>query len=265
MRRTSLAAMAMPLLLAVSPLHRASAPPVYTLTLTEYQIAGPASVPAGFSTFRAVNAGKELHQAQLLRLAAGKTPADLVAALKAGGPPPPWITWLGGPQSNGNETIALSPGDYVWICMIPDSTGTPHFAHGMIAPMKVTAMDAAHGVPRADINVTAQDYTWQFSQPVTAGTHTLRLQTAPGQPHEFVVVALPPGKTAKDVVAWAMHPSGKPPALSVQGIAALQPGVAVFTTVDFTPGHYAILCFVPDAKDGQPHAKHGMVSELTVQ
>jgi hypothetical protein len=34
--------------------------------------------------------------------------------------------------------------------------------------------------------------------------------------------------------------------------------------MDFEPGRYALLCFVPDAGDGMPHFMHGMVQEFTV-
>jgi uncharacterized cupredoxin-like copper-binding protein len=38
----------------------------------------------------------------------------------------------------------------------------------------------------------------------------------------------------------------------------------MFITVDFTPGRYALYCFIPDVKDGKPHTHHGMLKELTV-
>lgn len=44
-----------------------------------------------------------------------------------------------------------------------------------------------------------------------------------------------------------------------------QPGQVNYTTLEFKAGHYALICFVPDAKDGQPHAMHGMVKEFTIQ
>jgi len=33
----------------------------------------------------------------------------------------------------------------------------------------------------------------------------------------------------------------------------------------FTAGDYALLCFVPDAKDGKPHLAHGMVKQFSVK
>jgi hypothetical protein len=34
--------------------------------------------------------------------------------------------------------------------------------------------------------------------------------------------------------------------------------------LDLTPGNYALLCFIPDAKDGKPHIMHGMMKDFTV-
>ena len=38
-----------------------------------------------------------------------------------------------------------------------------------------------------------------------------------------------------------------------------------FTTVDLEPGEYALICFIPDDKDGKPHVAHGMISQITVE
>jgi hypothetical protein len=34
--------------------------------------------------------------------------------------------------------------------------------------------------------------------------------------------------------------------------------------MEFTPGEYGMLCFIPDAKDGKPHIAHGMMKQFTV-
>lgn len=36
-------------------------------------------------------------------------------------------------------------------------------------------------------------------------------------------------------------------------------------TVNLAAGNHAMLCFVPDAKDGKPHVAHGMAMPVTVQ
>jgi hypothetical protein len=37
-----------------------------------------------------------------------------------------------------------------------------------------------------------------------------------------------------------------------------------FITADFTPGEYALICFLPDAKDGKPHFAHGMIQQIHI-
>ena len=41
-------------------------------------------------------------------------------------------------------------------------------------------------------------------------------------------------------------------------------GSHAFIELDLKPGSYGLLCFVPDAKDGKPHAAHGMMRVFTV-
>jgi uncharacterized cupredoxin-like copper-binding protein len=44
----------------------------------------------------------------------------------------------------------------------------------------------------------------------------------------------------------------------------MHPGGSASFTVDLTPGNYAFICFLPDAKDGKPHALHGMTKQFTI-
>jgi uncharacterized cupredoxin-like copper-binding protein len=49
------------------------------------------------------------------------------------------------------------------------------------------------------------------------------------------------------------------------GTSFLSAGESNQVTADFEAGEYALLCFVPDAKDGKPHVAHGMVRQITVR
>jgi uncharacterized cupredoxin-like copper-binding protein len=53
----------------------------------------------------------------------------------------------------------------------------------------------------------------------------------------------------------------------VGGVAALTPGRVAQFAVDVVPGEYALVCFVPDQKDGQgrPHTHYGMLRQFTVR
>src|SRR5213592_782793 len=50
------------------PAPRAAGPSLITITATDYAFGVPDSLPAGLTTFRLVNQGKELHHANLVRL-----------------------------------------------------------------------------------------------------------------------------------------------------------------------------------------------------
>jgi hypothetical protein len=245
-----------------------------TITATEYAFAAPAEIPAGLTNLRMVDSGKEIHHATLIRLDSGKTFEDLMAGMKAMKPgthPPGWVIPAGGPNAVGPGgtsalTMVLEPGNYAIVCFIPDAKGVPHVAHGMAKALTVTPNPAANMTePTADITVTLSDYKFDFSQPLTAGKHTLKLITAPGQPHEFTFFKLAPGKTAADIPKYVeAGMQGPPPATALGGVAGVAAGIPSYYTVDLEPGDYAIVCFLEDATDGRPHFLHGMIQQIKV-
>ena len=258
------------------PAPKAAGPNVVTITAADYAFAVPETVPAGLTTLRLVNQGKELHHASLIRLKDGKTVADfqsgLQAAMQSHAPPPPWISFAGGPNAvtpgdTGTVTQTLEPGTYVFVCWIPSPDGTPHIMKGMMHPMVVAAAQApAATEPAARLSIKLTDYDFAFSEPLTAGTHTVRVENAGAQPHEIVITALPPGKTLQDFMAWEKggEKGPLPTGNWLGGVAALDAGGHAQFTTTFAPGNYLLLCFWPDAKDGKPHIVHGMAKQITV-
>ncbi len=259
---------------AATPATTTAAANEVTITATEYSFDAPAEIPAGLTNFRMVDNGKELHHAQLMKLEEGKTFDDLMAGMKTmkpGTPPPGWLIPAGGPNavtpgSTSALTMVMEPGNYAILCFIPDAKGVPHVAHGMAKALTVTPNPNANTAePTADITVTMSDYKWDFSSPLTAGKHTLKLVTAPGQPHEFTLFQLSPGKTAADIPKYVEGGmQGPSPARPIGGVAAIATGRASFYTVDLQPGDYAIVCFLEDAKDHRPHFLHGMIQQIKV-
>jgi uncharacterized cupredoxin-like copper-binding protein len=243
-----------------------------TVTAKDFSFEAPASIPAGLTTFRLVNQGNELHHLTLLKLGQGHTLADLQSALKQPGPLPNWITEEGGPNAaipggSVSATLNLEAGQYALICLIPSPDGTPHFAKGMIKPLEVRpTVRAAAAEPTPDITLTLSDYAFDLSQPITAGHHTILVKNAGPQDHEVVFVQLAPGKTAADVVAFfESGQKGPPPGKPIGGLTAIAAGLHGTIMLDFSPGDYAMICFVPDAQDGKPHADHGMMQTITVK
>jgi plastocyanin len=259
-------------LLKSSAPHQVSAVNTVTVTAKDYSFDAPDSIPAGVTTFRLVNQGHEVHHLTLLKLGDAHTLADLQAALQQPGPLPTWATEEGGPNAvipgdSTSATLNLEAGQYVPICVIPSPDGTPHFAKGMVRSLAVIpSVRAAAAEPAADITLTLRDYGFDLSKPITAGHHVIRVENAGPQDHEVVFFQLVPGKTAQDVVAFFEGgQKGSPPGKPIGGVTAMAVGLHTTITLDFSPGDYAMICFVPDAQDGKPHAAHGMMQTITVK
>ena len=244
---------------------------VVTVTGKDFKFDAPAEIPAGLTEFRFLNKGPSIHHMQILKLTNGKTFSDLRTALARQGPPPKWMKEVGGPNApapgtESNATLMLEPGNYAIICFV-DIGGAPHFTKGMVRPLKVVAASGpAASNPIPDVTATLFDYNFRLSTPVLAGTRTIKVENSAGQPHELELVQLAPGKTAKDFLAWAgSGMNGPPPAKPIGGIAGIEHGMSETFTANFTPGNYAFICFIPDAKDGKPHFVHGMTKDFSVR
>ncbi len=232
----------------------------------------PDSMAAGAVTVQLVNHGKELHQAQLIRLEQGKSLADVAQVLKSGGPIPSWIKFVGGPNgiAPGQEaqaTEVLPPGNYAYICLIPSPDGVVHAAKGMARPFTVTEASSttASQIPPADVTLKLLDYDFQASQPLKAGRQTIMVENVGPQAHEVVLLKLAPGKKTEDFAMWAEHGmKGPPPAQPLGGVTILDKGARGSFTADLTPGDYGFICFYPDQKDGKPHLAHGMMKNFKV-
>ncbi len=247
-------------------------PAAVNVTARDYAFDAPDSMAAGAVTVRLVNHGKELHQAQLIRLEQGKSLADVAQVLKSGGPIPSWIKFVGGPNgiAPGQEaqaTEVLSPGNYAYLCLIPSPDGVVHAAKGMARPFTVTegSSTTAAQLPPADVTLKLLDYDFQASQPLKAGRQTIMVENIGPQAHEVVLLKLAPGKKTEDFAMWAEHGmKGPPPAQPLGGVTILDKGGRGSFTADLTPGDYGFICFYPDQKDGKPHLAHGMMKTFKV-
>ena len=267
------AAMAASVAMAAHMPARRAAITEVTVTATDFKFDAPASVPAGVVKFTLVNHGTMLHHMVIARLDGGHTMADLQKALATKGPPPAWFVTVGGPNApmpggTANATVALDAGNYALLCFVDGgpSDPVPHFAKGMIQPLTVTASNPEKAsLPNGDMTLTLQDYGFVASNDFTAGKHTLRVENKGPQEHEIEIVKLNDGKTVEDLMGWLQKMDGPPPGVALGGAAPMAPGLANLIDVDFTPGTYVALCFVPDMKDGAPHFVHGMVRVFTIK
>ena len=248
-----------------------AAPATVTVTAKDFAFDAPAQIPAGAITLQLQNHGKEVHQAQLVKLDSGKTGQDLLMAMKQHGPPPAWMKFVGGPNaaapgSQVDATSELEPGQYAYLCLIPSPDGVMHVAKGMIRTFEVTAAPSAgtQAMPETDVTIKLKDYDFEPSQPLASGRQRIMVENAGPQPHELVLVKLPPGKTIKDFAIWAQSMKGPPPAMPVGGVGVLENGMRASFTADLPAGDYGLICFVPDTKDGKMHLVHGMMKNFKV-
>jgi hypothetical protein len=248
-------------------------PGAVTYVARDFAFSGPERIPAGLTTVEIVNHGLDAHQIQFIKLPGGKTAADFSAEITADPARlPSWAQRRGGPNGvvpgeRATAIIDLEPGDYVLICGIPDSHGLPHVALGMLKPLRVVAAPARElKAPQADLTITLVDFAFELSRPVTAGENTIRVLNKGTQPHEVVVVQLAPGASITDFAedfrpGTPVLPAGKP----IGGIVGLERGLEGFFRMDFLPGSYGLICFLPDITRGVPHITRGMMMDVVVQ
>jgi hypothetical protein len=253
------------------PAAAAPAPEILAVTASDYKFDAPDQIPAGLVTVRLTNHGPSPHHVQLLRLGEGKTVADFQAAVQKG-TMPTWALPAGGPNppevgGTSEVRMPLEAGEYVMVCFIPDTAGVPHMAHGMVRPLRVTAAteaSASAADTTSDVEMRLVDYDFKLSAPLTPGHHVVRVVNAAKQPHEVVFVRLAPNKSPADFARWGEHQVGPAPGTLHGGISGIMPGTVAYVSVDLPAGDYALLCFVPDMKDGKAHYVHGMSKQIKI-
>ncbi|MGI8402032.1 MAG: hypothetical protein ACR2NS_10600 [Gemmatimonadaceae bacterium] len=243
---------------------------VVTVITHDFAFEMPDAIPAGLTTFRLRNAGKQPHHLMFYRLDSGKRISDVFTALNAGGAHPAWMHPAGGPNAvpPGAEAVGslvLYPGTYVAFCHVKSPDRILHFAKGMMKMVVVTPAPRSEPLPQSDIVITLTDYHFTFSHPPTRGHHLIAVTNRGTQPHELILSKLAEGKTSRDFVHWMDTQDGPPPVVPYGGTTDLPPGGAMLIEVDFKPGTYSAVCRVRDAKDGQPHDRHGMLTDFVVQ
>jgi hypothetical protein len=244
-----------------------------TVTAHDFAFQFPDTLPAGLVTFRLVNDGKENHHMTVVRLDSGRTGEEAFSALrKAGrGVRPAWMHFVGGPNEvdpggASNATLLLEPGDYLAFCEVPGPDPVPHFAKGMVKAFTVTPPARDAELPASDLTITLSDYTFTFSRPLTRGHHVIAVKNAASQPHMLVIHREEPGQGLKEFLAWAEDPHGAPqPGEGWGGVTTIAPGSTVVFDEDYLPGHYFLICFTPDARDGKAHFLHGMQEEIEIK
>jgi len=258
-----------------SPSVSAAAMNELRIEATDYAFEAPAEIQAGVTRIVVNNTGQEEHQAQVAKIAEGKTFADLTAALQQPDPSAALslLTLAGGPTgvvpgATVATTSNLEPGTYAFLCFVESPDGVPHLAKGMVSQLQVTGTAADTPLPAGDAELTLQDFAYAGLSDLSAGQHTVAVANNGAQPHEATLVKLNEGTTVEQVVqvfTSTEAPSGPPPWTSAGGIAGLAAGSTATMDIEVEAGDYAFICFISDPASGKSHAALGMVGGLTVQ
>ena len=252
----------------------ASPPPqssVVTFSAWEHRFDGPDQLPAGQTTVRLRNRGKEPHQVQFLKLGEGKTPADLAAALKSGTRPIPlWAKYMGGPNGvdagqASEATLYLEPGSYV-ICGIPGKNHQSHASLGMQKAVRI--LDTKPALPefKGNFHMAMFEYEFVVVQPLRKGRHSFYVINRGHQAHQASLIRLHSDASADDVLnALDQDNPSRLPGTLIGGMSGLEPGRDGTFTADLTPGRYTIMCLFSNPHVSESHAAKGMVLNFIIE
>jgi hypothetical protein len=132
------------------------------------------------------------------------------------------------------------------------------------SPAIVATAVAAPAPTPAQMTVTATDFHYDAPDTIYSGPTTVRLVNHGTQLHHITFVSMAPGKTIAELLAVADTDGTLPEGFEfLGGPNPAGPGMEVSATLDFAPGHYAMICVIP-APDGMLHVAKGMEREFTV-
>ena len=265
--------------------------PVYNVTVQNFTYHGmPSTVPANkpiVVSFTNKESFEIDHEFVVLQLPAGKTAQDVINDAKKNGPDAEdhWIHFADSgdplPTNSGHAvTMDLPPGNYVATCWqtgkAGGGTGPPHLTIGMIAPFTAStaaSVPATASVPVVSYNVTVQNFTYHGMPSTVPANKPIVVSFTNKESfeidHEFVVLQLPAGKTAQDVINdakkngpdaedhWIHFADSGDPLPTNSGHAV---------TMDLPPGNYVATCWQTGKAGGgtgPPHLTIGMIAPFT--
>lgn len=260
-----------------------SAPTANTLTLTatDFAFAVEGEPTSGAVDIIMPNEGAYEHYALFMRIDEGHSAEELFETFATEGGPldvPEWAEWMGGPSIlSPGETAEIradfEPGRYAFICPLTDPDGVPHFEKGMYSEITIDDDGEGADLPAAEIEISGEDdgsgggYAFAgLPESVAAGEAWVEFQNNGSEPHEMIVARTSGDLTLEETLAALFAPAESSvdvEAAALGGPAPILPGARQQILIDFQPGRYLFICFVPNP-DGVPHVALGMTAEVTV-
>lgn len=247
--------------------------PEVAIKLTDDGFTVPTEMPAGIVAVNFSNSSTKYQEGGpvLGRLNQGVT-YDNITALLASDDPDGYskfeqmVTSLGAAE---RTIYNLTPGQYL-AYFIGNIEGAPPISS--LITVKDEGNTAA--APTAEITADMQEFNFILPDEIKAGKHVWQISNTGKQAHHMLIIQLPKGVTADDIITWvsAEIPSGPPPFLNPDGptigtgFEVLSPGQSTWAEIDLPPGEYTVFCLLPDMSAMPPtsHIAHGMHRTLKV-
>jgi len=250
----------------------------FLIVATDRGFEAPIRMSAGLRHIVFENRGSKIHEAMLVKLAAGQSADDYVAAVKGGALFPKGAldysgAGLTGPGESVEVWLRVDAGNFILICWNADHPTTIP-VHSFAVVEDGVPDDV---VPREDAVLSLLDFRFELDRPLEKGMRVIRIETPGPSMHEVDIFRLHDGSTIADLNRWRkLEDSAKPtdmpaPADEMGGVLDSHDIHRVeWLRRMFVPGRYAFSCEMP-APGGQyqddhvSHADLGMVQEFEIK
>lgn len=234
----------------------------------------PDRTPGGVVEVVLRNSAVAGHDVQLVRVEGERSVEEVVDLVSSDGAPiPAWFHPEGGvttvpPGRSHSATRRLLPGRYYIVDTGTGADGVPFAQAGGVRALRVDEGGEGADLPGADVTITATEHGFRLPDGLEAGSPVVRFDNRGVEPHMVVAVPLLPGRTLEDVRRALGADGPTPPALDLAratGTQVVDAGTSLVTRMTFSPGAYAVVCFVNDRAGGPPHHALGMLQEVRVR
>jgi hypothetical protein len=250
----------------------------FRIIATDSGFEAPATLSAGLRHIVFENRGSTIHEAMLVKLPDGMTPAAYVDRIRHGQLfPEGALDYSGAGLTSPGEAVEIwtrvDPGHYVLICWNGD--------HATTVPLRAFTVLADGSrddtPPKEDAVLKLEDFRFELHGRLRSGSRVIRVETPGPSMHELDIFRLRGDHTAVDVNRWRKREdSGSPsettgPADALGGLLDSHDIKRVsWLRRNFPPGRYVLHCEMPmdpataAGRVDMTHADAGMVQEFEV-
>ena len=249
----------------------------FKIVATDSVFKAPHRLSAGLRHIVFENHGRHMHEAMLVKLPDGMTPAAYFSAVKGGATfPEGALDYSGAGLTAPGEQVEIwlrvDPGNYMVVCWNGKHPGSVP-QHLLTVVADGAADDPA---PQEDVVLRLVDYRFELNRPIEKGQRVLRVETPGPSMHELDIFRMRGRATLADLELWYKEedhalPHAQPTPADAMGGLSDQHDIhrVGWLRRMFTPGRYVFTCHLslPKAdKDGPQvsHADLGMIREVVV-